>query len=94
MVEGTEGTEGNQIPDWCTHGSSDRTYFRYSPRDARHFWWCTHGAWEIETDNQGKVLKSWFLTDNDLKHLRNFKIDKYFTYSEYMQEFGNQNPYE
>lgn len=94
MVEDIGDFEGNQIPWWCTHGSWNGTYFSHFLRDDRHFWRCTYGGWEIETDNQGKVLKSWFLTSNALKHLRNFKIDKYFTYIEYMQEFGNQNPYE
>lgn len=94
MEEPTIHKNNNLIPEWCTHGKARETYFEYRFYEGRHFWWCTHGGWEFESDNSGKVLDSWFHNEEDLKHLRNLKIDKFFNREEYMEEFGKENEYE
>jgi len=87
--------DNNTIPKWCSHGKTKgNTYFKYEPQDNRHFWRCTHGGWSFESDGDGVILDTWFLDNTQFKHLRGLKIIKFFKTSEYMEEFGNDNPYE
>lgn len=77
-----------------THAKSKDTYFQLINVSSNAFTWrCTHGSWSIECDKQGVVTKGW-LKITGMKHLSTFELDTYFTYEEYMTEFGDKNPYE
>ena len=78
-----------------THAKSNSdAYFKLEEKhDTYNTWRCTHGGWPVDCNLDGTICKS-LLKRYNYTHLGNFKLVKFFTKEEYMEEFGNNNPYE
>ena len=73
-----------------TNGKSGKTWFeirKIDEKNKRIYWWCTHGAWELITDLQGKYVPG----ENIASEV---DIEEVFVKDEYMYLFGNQNRHE
>ena len=83
--------DGNYNSEEITHAKSNGdAYFRLiKTHVAYKTWRCTHGAWSIHCYLDGTVMKS-----EKLNVLRGFHLVEYYTYDEYMEVYGKDNPYE
>ena len=83
------------INSGITHAKSNHdSYFVLKKEyESYNTWWCTHGAWYVDCNNDGTIRKE-ILQYPNYTHLGNFKLIEFYTTDEYMEIFGNTNPYE